>query len=126
MTMIDEYEQQQRRLARRQEALRRLTADVRHLVSQPPASVVWHRTKTDLVEMVNLAWGTHEITDEYGRPRKRADLARRAFRAVGLDAPHSLTHWVWKINNRTTDRRSVLRTYLRDTASPLPPDTPTR
>lgn len=123
MTMIDEYAQQQRRLARRQEALRRLTADVRHLISQPPASVVWHRTKTDLVEMVHLAWGTYEITDEYGRPRKRADLARRAFRAVGMEAPRSLAHWVWKINNRTTDHRSVLRTYLQDI--PSPPDTPT-
>ncbi len=110
--MIDEYEQQQQRLARRQQALRRLTADVRHLVGQPPASVVWRRSKTDLVEMVNLAWATREITDEYGRPRKRADLARCAFRAVGLDMPRSLTHWVWKINNRASDQRSVLRAYL--------------
>lgn len=112
--MIDEYEQQQRRLARRRDALRRLTADVRRLVSQPPASVAWARTRTDLVEMVNLAWQTHEITDEYGRPCTRTDLTRRAFRAVGLEEPRSLTHWVWKINNRTTDHRSVLRTYLRD------------
>lgn len=79
--MIDEYEQQQRRLARRREALRQLTADVRHLVAQPPASVAWPRTKTDLVEMVNLAWQTHEITDGYGRPCTRgagtAGLQRR-------------------------------------------------
>lgn len=112
--MIDEYEQQQRRLARRREALRQLTADVRHLVAQPPASVAWPRTKTDLVEMVNLAWQTHEITDGYGRPCTRAELARRAFSAVGLEVPRSLAHWVWKINNRVTDHRSVLRTYLRD------------
>ena len=44
----------------------------------------------------------------------RAELARRAFSAVGLEVPRSLAHWVWKINNRVTDHRSVLRTYLRD------------
>ena len=27
-----------------------------HLVAQPPASVEWKRTKTDLVEMIYLAW----------------------------------------------------------------------
>ena len=110
--MMKEYEQQRQRLAHRHEALRRLTDDVRNLVSQPPASVAWTRTKTDLVEMVDLAWRTHEITDEYGRPRKRTDLVRRAFRAVGLEAPRSLTHCVWKIHSRANDHRSVLRAYL--------------
>ncbi|HBN47333.1 MAG TPA: hypothetical protein DD401_07060 [Prevotella sp.] len=112
--MIDEYEQQQRRFAQRRAAQQRLTADVRRLVDQPPRSVVWHRTKTDLVEMIHLAWLTHEIHDEYGRPRSQQDLARRAFRAVGLEMPRHLTHWVWKINNRVSDHRSVLRTYLQD------------
>lgn len=110
--MINEFEQQQQRVARRQEALRRLTADVRHLVSQPPNSVVWPRTRTDLVEMVDLAWRTREITDTYGRPCTRTELARRAFRAVGLPEPSSLTHYVWKIANRANDDRSVLRSYL--------------
>lgn len=110
--MLNEFEQQQRRVARRQEALRRLTAYVRHLVSQPPGSVVWTRSRTDLVEMVDLAWRTQEITDAYGRPCRRTDLAHRAFRAVGLAEPSSITHLVWKIGRRTNDHRSVLRSYL--------------
>ncbi len=110
--MINEMEQQRLRLERRREALGRLAADVALMARQPPATVAWTRTRTDLVEMVHLAWGTHRITDPYGRPCTQRWLARRVFEAAGLQLPRSLTHVVWKINNRTTDHRSVLRAYL--------------
>lgn len=110
--MNTEFEQQRQRMERRRKALARLVDDVRHLVEQPPASVEWKRTKTDLVEMVHLAWATYEITDEYGRPATQIALARKAFSAVGLDLPRNINCVVWKINNRINDHRSVLRTYL--------------
>ncbi len=110
--MIDEMEQQRQRLSRRRKALDLLAADVARMALQPPATVHWTRTKTDLVELVHLAWLTHRICDEHGCPCTQRWLASRVFAAAGIDMPRSLTHVVWKINNRTSDHRSVLRAYL--------------
>lgn len=110
--MNTEFEQQRQRMERRQKALALLVADVRHLMAQPPASVEWKRTKTDLVEMIYLAWGTYELTDPYGRPATQIWLAKRAFSAVGLALPRSIYNVIWKINNRLNDHRTVLRSYL--------------
>ncbi len=105
--------QQLQRTEQQRLATERLVADVRSIIDPTQPTPAWTRTKTDLVELVHLAWLTRQITDPYGRPCTQRWLAQQVFGACGIDMPRSLTHVVWKINNRySRNTRSVLRAYM--------------
>lgn len=97
--------------ARRQEAMRRITADVARLIDKPRGSVEWTATQRDLVEMIDLAWMQRTLTDRRGVPYSRRQLARLAFGAAGLALPRSLERVVTQIRERATPDLSILRRY---------------
>lgn len=94
-------------------ALDRMAADLEWLLSLPAGSVAWLGTQRDLVEMVHLVWQQRKLIDTLGLPLSQAELARRAFAAVGRRLPTRLTRVVSDLGERLSDDRSMVRRYER-------------
>lgn len=111
METTDEFDMMQQRIASRQQALRQMTDDLRWLLSQPAGCVTWTATKRDLVELAHWVWTQQTLLDDRGRPMARNQLVRRAFAAVGLPTPASVATIVALIQNRLSERLSMLFRY---------------
>ncbi len=116
---MNPFEEQARQERRRQQSRLCITADVAWIISQRPGTVCWHATLRDLAEMVDVAWQSGQLCDDRALPLPRAEIARRAYAAIGQPVPANLSAVLTGIRCRHDLRRSVVERYKLLASGPL-------
>lgn len=117
---MDDIQQLQANLARRQRTLRQMSDDVLWLLRQKVGRYRWTGTRRDLVELVHIVWQQGVCLDEQAKALQQMELIRRVFRVVGQEAPHQISCMLRGIQNRTKPTLSMLWRYEHiDAQSPI-------
>lgn len=95
------------------QAAERMVNDLLWLVNQAEGSVTWCSTRADLIDMVHTVWLQGVIRGDDGRPISQNALARKAFAAVGMELPRSMSSVVCRLNDRSRPFFSLLYRYAQ-------------